>query len=277
VVELRASRPHGLRKLHADVVAGGVADHLRTADPRALREGIVRDDGNGRTAHSLTTACAWKVRADTRRPGTSPCCCQHLETRRRHLPRRRPSNPSRRHRRRHRPSQRRRLSSSVSPLVRHRLRRHRRNSRRAPSPHRSRPRAGPTSTAHDPNDTLDHSSLAARLPRGRRKLGGCARRLGDPAVAGEYPINACQSDRLNYSTQAFDTFATRGMKWARKCNPVGPGLRGLITGNVVRGGRVARGAQARYVLDAPAGARALAPGSPLVPPPARLPRGRRSG
>ena len=76
-----------------------------------------------------------------------------------------------------------------------------------------------------------------------------------PAAAGEYPINACQSDRFNYSTQAVDTFATRGMRWARKCNPVGPGLRGLITGNVVRGGRVARGAQARYVLEAPPGTR----------------------
>jgi hypothetical protein len=76
-----------------------------------------------------------------------------------------------------------------------------------------------------------------------------------PAAGGEYPINACQSDRFNFSTQAFDTFATRGMKWARKCNPVGPGLRGLITGNVVRGGRVARGAQARYVLEAPPGTR----------------------
>lgn len=76
-----------------------------------------------------------------------------------------------------------------------------------------------------------------------------------PAAAGEYPINVCQSDRFNFSTQAIDTFATRGMKWARKCNPVGPGLRGLITGNVVRGGRVARGAQSRYVLEAPPGTR----------------------
>ena len=32
-----------------------------------------------------------------------------------------------------------------------------------------------------------------------------------PAVAGEFPINACQADRLGFSSQAFDTFATRGM------------------------------------------------------------------
>lgn len=31
------------------------------------------------------------------------------------------------------------------------------------------------------------------------------------AAAGEYTINACASDRANYSTQAFEDFATRGM------------------------------------------------------------------
>jgi hypothetical protein len=75
------------------------------------------------------------------------------------------------------------------------------------------------------------------------------------AVAGEFPINACQADRLGFSSQAFDTFATRGMKWKRACNPVGPGLRGLVTGNVVRGGRVERGAQSLFVMDAPPGTR----------------------
>ncbi len=76
-----------------------------------------------------------------------------------------------------------------------------------------------------------------------------------PASAGEFPINACQADRLGFSSQAFDTFATRGMKWKRACNPVGPGLRGLLTGNVVRGGRVERGAQSLFVMDAPPGTR----------------------
>jgi 5-hydroxyisourate hydrolase-like protein (transthyretin family) len=76
-----------------------------------------------------------------------------------------------------------------------------------------------------------------------------------PAMAGEFPINSCQADRLGFSSQAFDTFATRGMKWKRACNPVGPGLRGLVTGNVVRDGRVARGAQSLFVMDAPPGTR----------------------
>jgi hypothetical protein len=31
------------------------------------------------------------------------------------------------------------------------------------------------------------------------------------APANEFPINACQADRGNYSTQAFEDFATRGM------------------------------------------------------------------
>ena len=31
------------------------------------------------------------------------------------------------------------------------------------------------------------------------------------AAANEFPINACQADRGNYSTQAFEDFATRGM------------------------------------------------------------------
>lgn len=37
--------------------------------------------------------------------------------------------------------------------------------------------------------------------------------LGDagPAAANEFTINACQADRANFSTQAFEDFATRGM------------------------------------------------------------------
>jgi hypothetical protein len=74
-----------------------------------------------------------------------------------------------------------------------------------------------------------------------------------PAAAGTYTINACQADRLGFSTRAFSDYATRGMKWKRACNPAGPGLRGLITGNVVRSGRVVRGAQSRFIMDAPPG------------------------
>ena len=66
---------------------------------------------------------------------------------------------------------------------------------------------------------------------------------------------SCQADRLNFSTQAFSDFATRGMKIKRACNPEGPGLRGLITANVVERGRVARGALALATINAPAGTR----------------------
>jgi hypothetical protein len=74
-----------------------------------------------------------------------------------------------------------------------------------------------------------------------------------PAAAGEYTINACGADRTNYSTQAFEDFATRGMMWKRACDPEGPGLRGLVTSNVVRSGRVSRGARSYFVMRAPDG------------------------
>ena len=61
----------------------------------------------------------------------------------------------------------------------------------------------------------------------------CALMTGE-AAAGEFRVASCQADRLNFSTQAFSDFATRGMKIKRACNPEGPGLRGLITANVVR-------------------------------------------
>ena len=76
-----------------------------------------------------------------------------------------------------------------------------------------------------------------------------------PAAANEFTINACQADRANYSTQAFEDFATRGMKWKRACDPEGPGLRGLVTSNVVRSGRVPRGARSYFVMRAPDGTR----------------------
>jgi hypothetical protein len=45
------------------------------------------------------------------------------------------------------------------------------------------------------------------------------------------------------------------MKITRACDPEGPGLRGLITANVVRGGRVSRGANAFVTITAPSGTR----------------------
>jgi hypothetical protein len=76
-----------------------------------------------------------------------------------------------------------------------------------------------------------------------------------PADAGTYAVNTCQADRFGFSSRAFGDYATRGMKWKRACSPYGHGVRGLITGNVVRSGRVEAGAQSRFVMDAPAGTR----------------------
>ena len=84
---------------------------------------------------------------------------------------------------------------------------------------------------------------------------GVALLVSRPAAASEFTINACQADRAEFSTQAFDDFANRGMMWKRACDPEGPGLRGLVTANVVRAGRVARGARSYFVLNAPSGTR----------------------
>jgi hypothetical protein len=73
------------------------------------------------------------------------------------------------------------------------------------------------------------------------------------AAAGEFTITACQADAGNFSSSAFENFATRGMRWRRACNPLGPGLRGLVTANAVTGTRVAHGAQSAFVLNAPPG------------------------
>ncbi|HET7177734.1 MAG TPA: hypothetical protein VFI63_03515 [Solirubrobacterales bacterium] len=73
------------------------------------------------------------------------------------------------------------------------------------------------------------------------------------AAAGEFTIDSCQADAGNFASGAFEDFATRGMRWRRACDPLGPGLRGLVVGNVVRGGTVVRGAQSAFVLAAPPG------------------------
>ncbi len=74
-----------------------------------------------------------------------------------------------------------------------------------------------------------------------------------PASAGEYTIYACQADEAGYVSAAFENFATRGMKWRRACDPRGDGLRGLVTANVPRAGRVEQGAQSGFILNAPPG------------------------
>ena len=70
------------------------------------------------------------------------------------------------------------------------------------------------------------------------------------ARAGEFTISSCEANG-EFSSGAFENFATRGMKWRRACNPLGPGLRGLVTANVARSGQVAVGAQSAFVLSAP--------------------------
>jgi hypothetical protein len=70
------------------------------------------------------------------------------------------------------------------------------------------------------------------------------------AAAGEFTISSCQANGA-FSSGAFQNFATRGMKWRRACNPLGPGLRGLVTANVAREGHVAVGSQSAFVLEAP--------------------------
>jgi hypothetical protein len=97
----------------------------------------------------------------------------------------------------------------------------------------------------------------ARAVRAAAVAAGVFVLIGLPASASasEFAINACQADRANYSTQAFDDFATRGMMWKRACDPEGPGLRGLVTSNVPRAGRVPRGSRSYFVMNAPAGTR----------------------
>lgn len=73
------------------------------------------------------------------------------------------------------------------------------------------------------------------------------------AAAGEYTIDSCQADDAGYASGAFEDFATRGMRWRRACNPLGPGLRGLVTANVPGPGRVPAEAQSDFVMPAPPG------------------------
>ncbi len=95
-------------------------------------------------------------------------------------------------------------------------------------------------------------SIYPRGPVGPRRIRAAEL---DRSSASEFAISSCLSDRTNYSTQAFEDFATRGMLWKRACNPEGQGLRGLVTSNVPRPGRVPRGSRSGFVMTAPAGTR----------------------
>jgi len=79
-----------------------------------------------------------------------------------------------------------------------------------------------------------------------------------PATAGTYTVNACAAERFGFSSQAFVDLAalgipTRGMYMRRACAPTDAAPFGLVAGNVVpaNGGRVKRGHQAGFVMDAP--------------------------
>src|SRR5947208_17023162 len=73
--------------------------------------------------------------------------------------------------------------------------------------------------------------------------------------AGQFTVASCQADRANFSTTAFNDFATRGMTIRRACNPEGPGLRGLVTANSTGRGAVPRGSVAMVAISAPTGTR----------------------
>ena len=73
------------------------------------------------------------------------------------------------------------------------------------------------------------------------------------AWGGVFPVGACQAAPADYSTRAFDGFAHRGMSVRRACDPEGPGIRGLITRNVIARNAVRRGAAAIVTMTAPAG------------------------
>ena len=75
------------------------------------------------------------------------------------------------------------------------------------------------------------------------------------ASAGQFTVASCQADRLNFSTSAFNDFATRGMTIRRACNPEGPGLRGLVTANATGRVAVPRGSVAMAAISAPTGTR----------------------
>jgi hypothetical protein len=84
-----------------------------------------------------------------------------------------------------------------------------------------------------------------------------------PAVAGTYTVSACTAaKRFGHQTPPTHAFAelsllpsiqTGGMFMRRACADFDGAPFGMVAGNVVRSGRVSRGHQAGFVMDAPAG------------------------
>ena len=106
---------------------------------------------------------------------------------------------------------------------------------------------------------MPNPPAAIRSHRGIAVAAACAAIImalpAGRAAAGEFEVASCQADQLNFSTTAFNDFATRGMKIKRACNPEGPGLRGLVTSNTIQAGQVPRGSVAMATINAPAGTR----------------------
>jgi hypothetical protein len=84
-----------------------------------------------------------------------------------------------------------------------------------------------------------------------------------PAAAGTYTVSACTAaKRFGHQTPPTHAFAdlsllpsiqTGGMYMRRACADFDGAPFGMVAGNVVRSGRVSRGHQAGFVMDAPAG------------------------
>jgi hypothetical protein len=81
-----------------------------------------------------------------------------------------------------------------------------------------------------------------------------------PAAAGTYTVSACTAaKRFGHQTHAFADLSalpsvrTGGMYMRRACGEFDGKPFGMVAGNVVRSGRVRRGHQAGFVIDAPPG------------------------
>jgi hypothetical protein len=75
------------------------------------------------------------------------------------------------------------------------------------------------------------------------------------AGPGEFTVASCQADEAQYSVHPFTHFVHRGMQIRFACAPSGPGLRGVVTQNAVRRGRVKRWSAAEVTITAPPGTR----------------------
>ena len=74
-----------------------------------------------------------------------------------------------------------------------------------------------------------------------------------PAAAGEFTDQRLPGRRRQLRQRRLRKLRDPRDALAAGLQPVGPGLRGLVTANVVTGSRVAHGAQSAFVLNAPPG------------------------